>query len=376
MKYIGFYDTLKNRRSMSLAAVNKMNYICSALNKNGKKVDIIACGMIAQEKIEKGTEKISDKTLVHFFKTMKRNEIKAFRIIQLILQNYVLLKYLITHTKRKEKVLVYHSLGLMRVVYWAKKIKHFQLFLEVEEVYNDVQLQSKASSKMEMKFFDSADGYIFPTQLLNKKFNETNKPSVIIHGTYNVEHDRRVSFGDNKIHIVYAGTFDPRKGGAAAAIAAAEYLSENYHVHIIGFGSDKDVEHIRKVIDETNSKSKASVTYDGLLSGEDYIQFLQKCKIGLSTQDPNADFNETSFPSKILSYMANGLRVVTVRIPAIEESAISQDVYYYDRQTPTAIAEAIMKIDFNDGYDGRKRIKELDKSFRMQLKNLLEKTTK
>ena len=26
MKYIGFYDTQPNRRSMSVAAVNKMNY--------------------------------------------------------------------------------------------------------------------------------------------------------------------------------------------------------------------------------------------------------------------------------------------------------------------------------------------------------------
>ena len=201
--------------------------------------------------------------------------------------------------------------------------------------------------------------------------NESKKPEAYIHGTYKVEHDREVSFNDGKIHIVYAGTFDPRKGGATAA-AAAEWLPENYHVHILGFGSDEDTELIKKQINETNVKAKATVTYDGLLSGEEYIQFMQKCQIGLSTQNPNAAFNDTSFPSKILSYMANGLRVVTVRIPAIESSAVGQDVYYYDEQTPQAIAEAVMKIDLNDGYDGRKRIEELDNKFQVDVKGILE----
>ena len=179
-----------------------------------------------------------------------------------------------------------------------------------------------------------------------------------------------MKYSDDKIHVVYAGTFDPRKGGATAA-AATEWLSEKYHIHILGFGSSNDTEHIKKVIQNTNEKSKATVTYDGLLSGEDYIQFLQKCQIGLSTQNPDADFNSTSFPSKILSYMANGLRVVTIRIPAIESSDVGQNLYYYDNQTPQDIAKAIMSVDLNDGYDGRVRIAELDKQFRNDLKILL-----
>ena len=251
------------------------------------------------------------------------------------------------------------------------KLKKFNVMLEVEEIYQDVKSLGKRNNKREYRDFKDADMYIFPTKLLNDKINLKNKPYAIIHGTYQVEKDRGVSFNDKKIHVVYAGTFDPHKGGAIAAVGSTEFLSENYHVHIIGFGSDKDTEYIRKVIDNTNKKSKATVTYDGLLSGEEYIQFLQKCQIGLSTQNPEAKFNDTSFPSKILSYMANGLRVVTVRIPAIEASDIGNDVYYYDKQEPEEIAKVIMSIDFNDGYDGRSKIKNLDKKFSMELKTLL-----
>ena len=154
-------------------------------------------------------------------------------------------------------------------------------------------------------------------------------------------------------------------------MSAAEYLSENFWVHILGFGTDAEVRDMKQKISEMNSKIAATITYDGLLQGKEYISFMQKCQIGLSTQNPNAKFNNTSFPSKILSYMANGLRVVTVRIPVVEASAIGDDMYYYDKQEPKEIAEAIQSVDFKDGYDGRRKIQELDEKFKNDLKRLL-----
>lgn len=371
MKYIGFYDTEKDRRSMCLAAVNKMNYICSALNVIGHSVEVIACGMIANEDIPETTEQIFESTTVRFFRTKKRSRNKLVRILQLIRQNFILFWYLLTQIKRNETVLTYHSLGLMRSVYIAKKLKGFRLVLEVEEFYNDVYLKSELSKKMEERFIACAEGYIFPTELLNQKYNEKKKPYCVIHGTYGTELDRRVFFADDKIHVIYAGTFDPRKG-SLEAVKVARYLPENYHIHILGFGSEKETENLKKTIVSVNQEALAMVTYDGLLSGEEYICFLQKCQIGLSPQDPDAVFNATSFPSKILSYMANGLRVVTVRIPAIEGSAVGNNLYYYDKQTPEELAKAITQVDLNDNYDSRKKIEELNQQFCSDLKALLE----
>lgn len=371
MKYVGYYDTEKARRDMSLAAVNKMNYICSVINRIGHRVSIVACGMTAAFEKKACKEKVFDETEVLFFKTKKIPTNIASKVTERVRRNITLFSYLMKNTKKNEQVIVYHSLGIMRCVYFAKRLKRFKLILEVEEFYNDVFLESKTSRRMEQKFIACADKYIFPTELLNEKFNKQNKPYTVIHGTYQVEPKREETFGDGKIHVVYAGTFDPRKGGGVAA-AATEWLSKEYHVHILGFGSDSDTANIKKLIKETNEKSEAIVTYDGLLSGEEYIKFLQKCHIGLSTQNPDADFNATSFPSKILSYMANGLRVVTIRIPAIESSAVNSDIYYYKNQTPKDIAKAIMAIDLSNGCDGRKKIAELDKKFCEDLKNLLE----
>ncbi len=60
------------------------------------------------------------------------------------------------------------------------------------------------------------------------------------------------------------------------------------------------------------AKTKCKITYDGAFYVKKYYEFLQKCHIGLSTQNPYEPFNNSSFPSKVLVYMANGLRVVSV----------------------------------------------------------------
>ena len=371
--YVGFYDVPQagsTKRNIHLAGTNKMTYIISAMEKCDKNVKVVSASQSLDGNIcKRETKKISDKsTLFLPFCFGRGGNIK--RLLNFIAIRIQLLYLLIFGVKKDDNVIVYHSLAYMKIISLAKKIKKFQLTIEVEEIYGDV-LKNERIVKRELEFFKKADKYIFPTALLNDKININDKPYVIIHGTYKYEEDCGENFGDEKIHVVYSGTFDPRKGGCEAA-AAAEWLPENYHVHIIGFGSREDTESIKKRISDTNTKSKASVTYDGQLFGEEYKCFLQKCHIGLSTQNPDADFNSTSFPSKILSYMANGLRVVSIRIPAIEDSDVGQYICYYDEQIPEKIAEAIMNIDFYDEYDSRKIIKKLDEDFLKEIRNMLK----
>ncbi len=272
---------------------------------------------------------------------------------------------------KDDVVLVYHERFYLPWIAFVHKIKKWKLIYEVEEIYGDVSENEKLSKK-ERKYLEKADAYIFPTELLNQKINTKNKPYVIIHGTYNVEKKIANKHDDGRIHCVYAGTFDPRKGGVAAAAAAGAFLDEKYHVHILGFGGDNDKKNLLQKIDEVNALSKCKVTYDGLLSGEEYIKFIQSCDIGMSTQNPNAAFNATSFPSKVLSYMANGLRVVSIKIEALKTSAVNDLLYYYEKNTPEAIANAIKAIDITAPYDSREKIKELDNQFKKDFKQFMK----
>lgn len=378
IKYIGYYDTPEHaaeNRNYVLSATNKMTYICSALNRLGWNVEIISASGTKNRKGCRGRyTAIAEQIHLRLFPSMGTGG-KLKRIVKVMTERLQLFWYLLLHTKPTETVMAYHSLGYTKTLWLLKKIKGFRLILEVEEIYSDVT-ENEKTRKIEERLFACADGFVFPTELLDEKLNRDKKPSAIVYGTYQVEKQRDLEkpiLDPEKIHLLYAGTFDPRKGGAAAAVAAAAELSEQYHVHIIGFGSERDKAALLEQIDQVSKIAKAIVTYDGLLSGEDYIRFVQSCDVGFSTQTPDGVYNETSFPSKVLSYMANGLRVVSVKIKVLERSKISDLISYYTENAPKAIAEAVMKIDFSEPYDSRVVIRELDENFVEDLRQLLKK---
>lgn len=368
--YLGYYNLPDSGTNFVLAAVNKMNYICEALENNGYNTEIVSASGAVEKKFCKSKKvKLTDKTTLKLFSSLPRLN-RIVSVIDRVILKTKLFLYMIKNTNKDSTVMAYHSLGYMSLVKRLKKLKGFKLIIEAEEIYGDVIGNEKTSQK-EYEFFKIADGFIFPTELLSEKVNTEKKPEAIIYGTYHIEKEMPKIFSDGKIHCVYAGTFDPRKGGAIASAESAMFLDENYHVHILGFGNEKEKAEMLNTIDSISKKSKAKITYDGLLSGEEYIKFIQSCDIGLSTQNPNGKYNDTSFPSKILSYMANGLRVVSIRIPAIEKSAVGKFMYYYDEQTPENIAKAIKSIDFSEEYDSRKAIGVLDKAFICDLKKML-----
>ena len=374
--YIAYYDCEKNQsenRGYSPAAVGKMTYICSALNRAGYEVEIVSASGTKNKKNYPGKKvQLTEYTTLQLFPTIGTG-CKLRRIVKLLAMQWHIFWYLVCNTRHGELILAYHSLGYARMLWFLKKIKRFRLILEVEEIYADVT-GNERTRKRETRLFKAADAYLFPTELLDDKLNSEGKPSVIIYGTYQVEEERKCSFDQpspqGKIHCVYAGIFDPRKGGAQAA-AAAEYLPSNYHVHILGFGSVENKKNLQLQIEKLANTGGSAITYDGLLSGEDYIRFIQSCQVGFSTQMPDAAFNDTSFPSKVLSYLANGLRVVSVRIKALERSSVGGLLYYYDENTPEAIAEAVREIDFTQPYDSRVVIRELDAKFVKEIGKLL-----
>lgn len=371
--YMAYYNSTNSseRRNAVLSSVNKMNYICEALENNGYNTEIVSASGTTEKKFCKSKKvNLTDKTTLKLFSSLPRLN-RIVSVIDRVILKTKLFLYMIKNTNKDSIVMVYHSLGYMSIVKRLKKLKGFKLIIEAEEIYGDVIGDEKTSQK-EYNFFKIADGFIFPTELLSEKVNTEKKPEVIIYGTYHIEKELPKLFSDGKIHCVYAGTLDPRKGGAIASAESALFLNENYHIHILGFGNEKEKAETLNTIDSISKKSKAKITYDGLLSGEEYIKFIQSCDIGLSTQNPNGKYNDTSFPSKILSYMANGLRVVSVRIPVVEESGIGKCVYYYDEQTPENIAKAIKSIDFSEEYDSRKTIGVLDKAFICYLKTMLK----
>ena len=213
---------------------------------------------------------------------------------------------------------------------------------------------------------------MFPNTILNERLNKNSKPFLVVHGIYKTVDYEPVSFNDDKIHVLYAGTYDPNKGGALASVKAAEFLDDRYHLHITGFGGKELEDGVRNEVEQVRPLTKCQITFHGYLDDAQFLDLMHHCTIGLCTQDPTSKLNLTSFPSKILNYMANGLVVLSGRNRAIEESAVADLLYYYDQQEPKAMAETVMNISKPDVGEGRLRLMELNEKFEVELIKLLK----
>lgn len=377
IKYISFFDfqDSKVRRGFVTSAANKIESICDVLNSIGYPVDIVSMSAVEDSRFRfhKGSKKERHQGLTLKLFPSWGGTNKIIRSIRYVWHLSAIFTYLLFNTRKNDIVIVYHSQGYFDVVRWAKKVRRFKMILEVEEVYDDVHKpRFRVMSGAEKRMIEDADAYIFPSEMLENKINRQQLPSAIIYGDYRVEPIIAEKFNDGKIHVVYAGTFDPHKGGAIAAIDSVKFLPKKYHMHICGFGNKADTEFIKKQIEFVQKKSEATITFEGLKMGNEYLEFIQRCHIGLNTQNPSEAFNATSFPSKILSYMANGLSVVSVKIPAVSSAKIAPYLCFYKKQNPESIAKAILETKLENV--NRNVVADLAKQFKLDLSNLILKT--
>ena len=374
MKYIAFYDTdeyAHEQRSVAPSAANVVRYMADVMS-TFTSVQIISPSRTLKKSgiYKKRVHNITDMiTLTQPFSIGVRTPVG--RVLIVLYTRLWLFFYLLFHTEKNETIVVYHSLSIIKVIELIKKTKKIHLISEIREIYTDFHGTSSGEQKKEWRYIETADGYIFPTNLLNQRCNTKGKPYVIATGIYKPEERIREKRNDGKKHVVYAGTLRKEKGGAEAAVAAATALSSDYHVHILGYGSEERVKEIQTSIQHMSKESAATVTYDGLLRGEEFKAFLQSCHIGLSPQDPTGAFNDTSFPSKVLTYLANGLAVLSVRIPAVEQSPVGDYVHYYEIQEPKYIADAIMRIDFAKEPDKAELLQSLHAKLKDDLYRLI-----
>lgn len=368
IRYIGYYDTQSNsceNRGCVPSAKDVMDYVIYSLNRIGYPVEVVSASRTRNRSSYRGkTIPMVDGNTLKLYRTLPWGGIVR-RVSSVWWSRLALFSWLLVHTRAGESVIAYHSLGYARVIAMARRLRRFRLILQIGEIYADVTGRP-SDRRRELSVIRQADAFLLATEMLVDKVELEGRPYAVVHGTYRIESKRGRRWSDNRIHAVYAGTLDPRKG-SRLAIAAAEFLDSRYHIHIIGFGDEADTRAALSMVEEVSQKTECRVTYDGLLAGEEYVGFLQSCDIGLSPQILDADFNESSFPSKVLSYMANGLRVVSIRLGALEHSAVGQWLHFYDRDTPEDIALAIQNVDFDVSYDSRTCLRELDEEFRQNL---------
>ena len=367
--YLGLFDSPEHRRSAcSPAAVLVMNYVARAIYHEGYHIVMIS----GASDFHKKTREEGDLQGIRQIYTPSYGESKSkfIKLINRLKRRINIISELSRLLSPQDTLVVYHGFGLAKHLLKLKKKIGFKLVIHVGEIYSD--LDPNGDREKEIELLSKADAYILTNIFLNSLINKNRRPFTIVHGTYESTTSNKVSITNkkDKINVVYAGALYKEKG-VLQSIEAAKYLSKNYNLFILGSGSTEDVELVREKIRETQKSSDCRIFFKGLLLGEDYDNFIKSCDIGLCTQDQNAKFNNTSFPSKILSYISNGLRVVCTEVPAIRNSKLEKNLFFSTDQAPQSIAKAIKEIDLSEDYNHKEILNKLHNDFINDLRKIL-----
>lgn len=373
MKYIcEFKIPVENDegRYYALSAVDKASYIHDVLVRLGHSVEIISPAY-AKKTSKKRIDYINDKIcVISGFSLGWHNSLT--KILSRISAMLWLFFYLLNNCKKGEKVIVYHGVQNIPVFLLAKRIVRFEVVLELEEIYSSLLNKKKNwRQKLEYKMICSASSYIFASEILEQTYNIGKKPYVIAYGSYKVPPLFSGKQKDGRIHIVYAGLI--KKGKVAFKSAQiAYYLSSQYHIHIIGYGEQKDIEELKKEINVIRLQTECIVSYEGLKRDEDYLAFLQGCHYGICPLTSDNTFQLACFPSKISSYLSNGLEVITTENSVLRNSRYNDFLHFVKDDSPFAFAEGIKNINSN-GLDCSPRdlLIQMDKDFCSMMKEIL-----
>ena len=307
-----------------------------------------------------------NQTIVEFSYGLFSKLPDRFKVMQI---KHNAFKYLKEHYNNCDKIIIYHSLGMMK--YYHKILSMFgtsNVVILAAELYSDVEL-NKYNISNEIKHIKPFKKIIsMSSGIINKCFSNDGHSNVVyIYGSYKNLDISKSNKSDNKIHVVYAGTSSLAKKGFLNSLKASNFLTSNIVLHIYSKISDET----RKTIE----KQFPNARYEGYVEENELYKIISYYDIGLATQDPLAKFNESSFPSKITNYFACGLNVVSSKSISVINSPFSKYVYFYDedeigKNLANAIIDAAKKIDKDAN---QKIIRELDIKFQKEVKELLEK---
>lgn len=356
-------------RIFTLSSNDKASYIHDILVRLGFSVDIISATStrkLCRSRIDYAGNNIR---VISSFSLPRGNSV--FNSLARISTMIWLLWYMVRYSRRGEAVFIYHGIQNIPVYLLLKKFKQLKYILEVEEVYSSLSSKNGWRSKMEEAMIERADAYIFASETLEKQCNKNNKPYAIAYGAYKVPSMYSEKRNDGKIHLVYAGLIK-KDLVAFQSARIAKYLDSKYYIHIIGYGDQYDIDELKQEIEEIKKETDCSISYDGLKREKEYLSFLQSCHIGLCPLSNNKEFQKACFPSKITSYLSNGLIVITTDNEVLKKSAYKNYLCFVKDDTPMAFADVIKNVQINKGDNPRDCIASEDERTIVELKSIME----
>lgn len=345
--YIGWYITPNSwgKYNCVVAGMMKMRYVADQIQKTGCDLHILSLVEKQAAGIYCGQNEEFEGKHIHYSGGAGSNNLLMGRLDRII-KHITFILYIIFRTSRKDLIVLYHSYYYTKLLANLKRFFKRDVVIEVEEIYGYNALgdmpwvDDEISQIKRFKKFTCVNDGIPQILGLNPE------DYVVIYGSAVFPKRTMDRFNDGKVHVVYSGTLDYRKMGGPMALEVARLLSSQYMLHVTGYARNPEDEvAIKKRISEINAEfGEERVRYEGFLSEEDLHKLLFSCHIGLSPNVLRPNFANSTFPSKIVSYMCHDLAIV-ISYATAYDFPISEGWVFYHEQTPECIAEAVMKAE-------------------------------
>lgn len=362
----------------SMAVLPKVEYICDALKNGNCKIKMISTANAKRGVgwFSKKKSILSKKVSLLTFSSYGAKT-KIGRLLSRIWIKLQLLIYLLKNVKDGDCLLIYHSLQYIKIISLFRLIRRNKVILQVEEIYSDAYKKFRKYKSKEINYLLKADSYICINETV-REIIAKDKPATVLYGDYRIPSKIKSKVKkSNKIHVVYSGVIEPSRKAAVTAVNAARYLNENYLIHIAGFGNKEYIDNLIKLINEVNSElNYVGVQYDGSLHGEEFTKYLQEKDIGLNCHSYTKEdliSAEVTFPSKIIIYLINGLKVVSPEINCLVNSELKEFIQFYKGFEAKGLAQGILLASEtrNNKEMVISKIRQFDKKFKSDIKIII-----
>jgi len=371
MKYICNFgiDNCDEEREYALSAKDKALFLLNIIAGFNYNIDIISPTVTLRKRFfKKRLDQINERIKVISGPTIPFMLFFNNRISK-IFSNIWMMLYLIFHCKKNEVIYVYHLFNLMPFVTLAKKIKKLKVCIEVEEIYSLLHQSSKRRLKKEISFLNDCEFLILASNELRNIIKVDDKNVLVYSGKFEPCEKLINDKQDYPIKVVYSGLID-KKGMANTALSVCKYLNKSFEVHFAGYGTSDDIEDFKADIENNNLTNECKAYYDGMFRGEEYCRYLQQNHIGLCPLNDDNTFQMACFPSKISSYLSNGLFVVTSENKTVRNSVVGDLIDYSKNNDAKNLANTIMNIDIHKSSNIECILYVYD-SFRMEVEKFL-----
>lgn len=183
------------------------------------------------------------------------------------------------------------------------------------------------------------DAFICLSDVFVKKYELA--PSLVVPGILSREFE---NIGEilvkpgikEKFTVVFAGGVNKPNGIDLFLEAIKLVPEQNINFVILGNGD------LVKVVEQSSINDKR-ILYGGVKHGRDLIKTLLSGDLLINPRPIHEEFSRTSFPSKLIEYMATGIPTLTTKLESIPKE-IEECFFYIEDVTPSSIASSISKI--------------------------------